>query len=250
MKGVILAGGTGSRLYPLTKVTNKHLLPIGKYPMIYHSVYKLKEAGIEDILIVTGREHMGDVVDLLGSGYEFGVNFTYKVQDRPGGIAEALGLARDFTGLEKMVVILGDNVFTGTIEPYVSSFMEQTIGAKILIKEVNDPNRFGVPAIYDGRIIAIEEKPEVPKSQFAVTGIYMYDSSVYNLIDQIEPSARGELEITDVNNHYLKKGLLTYDVLSGNWTDAGTHSSYAHANKVAQNIDFSNLFEREAILMK
>ncbi|PQD95452.1 spore coat protein [Pradoshia eiseniae] len=250
MKGVILAGGTGSRLYPLTKVTNKHLLPIGKYPMIYHSVYKLKEAGIEDILIVTGREHMGDVVDLLGSGYEFGVNFTYKVQDRPGGIAEALGLARDFTGLEKMVVILGDNVFTGTIEPYVSSFIEQTIGAKILIKEVNDPNRFGVPAIYDGRIIAIEEKPEVPKSQFAVTGIYMYDSSVYNLIDQIEPSARGELEITDVNNHYLKKGLLTYDVLSGNWTDAGTHSSYAHANKVAQNIDFSNLFEREAILMK
>ena len=250
MKGVILAGGTGSRLYPLTKVTNKHLLPIGKYPMIYHSVYKLKEAGIEDILIVTGREHMGDVVDLLGSGYEFGVNFTYKVQDRPGGIAEALGLARDFTGLEKMVVILGDNVFTGTIEPYVSSFMEQTIGAKILIKEVNDPNRFGVPAIYDGRILAIEEKPEVPKSQFAVTGIYMYDSSVYNLIDQIEPSARGELEITDVNNHYLKKGLLTYDVLSGNWTDAGTHSSYAHANKVAQNIDFSNLFEREAILMK
>lgn len=250
MKGVILAGGTGSRLYPLTKVTNKHLLPIGKYPMIYHSVYKLKEAGIEDILIVTGREHMGDVVDLLGSGYEFGVNFTYKVQDRPGGIAEALGLARDFTGLEKMVVILGDNIFTGTIEPYVSSFMEQTTGAKILIKEVNDPNRFGVPAIYDGRIIAIEEKPEVPKSQFAVTGIYMYDSSVYNLIDQIEPSARGELEITDVNNHYLKKGLLTYDVLYGNWTDAGTHSSYAHANKVAQNIDFSNLFEREAILMK
>ena len=172
MKGVILAGGTGSRLYPLTKVTNKHLLPIGKYPMVYHSVYTLKEAGIEDILIVTGREHMGDVVDLLGSGYEFGVHFTYKVQDRPGGIAEALGLARDFTGDEKMVVILGDNIFTDTIEPYVRSFEEQAMGAKILIKEVVDPKRFGVPAIYDGRIIAIEEKPEVPKSQYAVTGIY------------------------------------------------------------------------------
>ena len=250
MKGVILAGGTGSRLYPLTKVTNKHLLPIGKYPMVYHSVYKLKEAGIEDILIVTGREHMGDVVDLLGSGYEFGVHFTYKVQDRPGGIAEALGLARDFTGDEKMVVILGDNIFTDTIEPYVRSFEEQAAGAKILIKEVVDPKRFGVPAIYDGRIIAIEEKPEVPKSQYAVTGIYMYDSSVYGLIDQIKPSARGELEITDVNNHYLRDGLLTYDVLRGNWTDAGTHSSYAHANTVAQNIDFSNLFEREAMLMK
>lgn len=250
MKGVILAGGTGSRLYPLTKVTNKHLLPIGKYPMVYHSVYKLKEAGIEDILIVTGREHMGDVVDLLGSGYEFGVRFTYKVQDRPGGIAEALGLARDFTGFEKMVVILGDNIFTDTIEPYVSSFDEQAAGAKILIKEVIDPKRFGVPVIYNGRIIAIEEKPKVPKSQYAVTGIYMYDSSVYDLINQIKPSARGELEITDVNNHYLRDGMLTYDVLHGNWTDAGTHSSYAHANMVAQNIDFSNLFEREAMLMK
>ncbi|KMY45378.1 spore coat protein [Bacillus sp. FJAT-27916] len=250
MKGVILAGGTGSRLYPLTKVTNKHLLPIGKYPMIYHSVYKLKEAGIEDILIVTGRDHMGDVVDLLGSGYEFGVHFTYKVQDRPGGIAEALGLARDFTGLEKMVVILGDNVFTDTIKGYVESFEKQAIGAKILVKEVENPKRFGVPDIYDGRILTIEEKPAVPKSRYAVTGIYMYDASVYGIIDQIQPSARGELEITDVNNQYIHNGLLTYDVLYGDWTDAGTHSSYAHANIVAQNIDFSKLFVKEATLMK
>lgn len=250
MKGVILAGGTGSRLYPLTKVTNKHLLPIGKYPMIYHSIYKLKEAGIEDILIVTGRDHMGDVVNLLGSGYEFGVRFTYKVQDCPGGIAEALGLARDFTGSEEMVVILGDNVFTESIKLYVENFKKQARGARILIKEVEDPQRFGVPTIYNGRILAIEEKPAVPKSPYAVTGIYMYDASVYSIIDQIQPSARGELEITDVNNQYLRDGLLTYDVIRGDWTDAGTHSSYAHANVVAQNIDFSNLFVKEATFMK
>lgn len=250
MKGIILAGGTGSRLYPLTKVTNKNLLPIGKYPMIYHSVYKLKESGIEEILIVTGREHMGDVVDLLGSGFEFGVEFSYKVQDKAGGIAEALGLARDFTENEKMVVILGDNIFTDTIRPYVQHFAQQESGAKILIKEVENPKRFGVPVIYDGRIIAIEEKPMVPKSNYAVTGIYMYDSTVYRIIDRLIPSARGEMEITDVNNHYIKEGLLKYEVLRGQWTDAGTHSSYAQANIMAQNMDFSNLFEKEAVLMK
>lgn len=242
MKGVILAGGTGSRLYPLTKVTNKHLLPVGKYPMIFHSVYKLKAAGIEDILIVTGKDHMGDVVNLLGSGSDMGVSFTYKVQDEAGGIAQALNLAEHFVGEDQMVVILGDNVFEDDITPFVENFRTQILGAKILIQEVHDPKRFGVPEIDGDKIVSIEEKPQEPKSSYAVTGIYMFDRSVFDIVKTLKPSARGELEITDVNNAYIANGQLTYDVLNGWWTDAGTHASLARANELAQEIIFGEEF--------
>jgi len=241
MKGVILAGGTGSRLYPLTKVTNKHLLPVGKYPMIYHPIYKLLQANIHKILIVTGKEHMGSIVNHLGSGREFGAEFTYKVQDETGGIAQALGLAESFIGTDLFTVILGDNVFNDHIGSYVENFIHQSKGAKILIKEVPDPERYGVPELRNDRIISIEEKPKLPKSTYAVTGIYMYDIRVFDIIKSLKPSARGELEITDVNNKYLESNELTYDVLQGWWTDAGTHGSLAKANKLASNIDFSGV---------
>ncbi|MEJ8305028.1 sugar phosphate nucleotidyltransferase [Saccharibacillus sacchari] len=242
MKGVILAGGTGTRLFPLTKVTNKHLLPVGKYPMIFYSVYKLKQAGIKDILIVTGKDHMGDVVNLLGSGSDMGVSFTYKVQDEAGGIAQALILAEHFVGEDQMVVILGDNVFENDISPFVENFRTQMLGAKILIQEVHDPKRFGVPEIDGDKIVSIEEKPQNPKSNYAVTGIYMFDRSVFDIVKTLKPSARGELEITDVNNAYIANGQLTYDVLKGWWTDAGTHSSLARANELAQSIVFGEEF--------
>ncbi|MHA6483037.1 sugar phosphate nucleotidyltransferase [Paenibacillus sp. strain BS8-2] len=242
MKGIILAGGTGSRLYPLTKVTNKHLLPVGKYPMIFHSIAKLKEAEIQDILIVTGKEHMGDVVNLLGSGHEYGVELTYKVQDEAGGIAQALGLAKDFVNGEQMVVILGDNVFEDSIVEYVNNFRSQEIGAKILIQEVHDPQRYGVPELRGQQIISIEEKPAAPKSSFAVTGIYMYDSKVFEVIKTLKPSGRGELEITDVNNAYIAAGTLTYDILQGWWTDAGTHASLTKANELAKDLVFGEEF--------
>ncbi|WP_409344205.1 sugar phosphate nucleotidyltransferase [Paenibacillus sp. MBLB4367] len=238
MKGIILAGGTGSRLYPLTKVTNKHLLPVGKYPMIFHSVSKLKEADIKDILIVTGKDHMGDVVNLLGSGTELGVSFTYKVQDEAGGIAQALGLAKHFVGTDQMVVILGDNVFSDSITPYVKNFKEQKFGAKILLQEVHDPQRYGVAELNGTRIVSIEEKPKSPKSSFAVTGIYMYDNKVFDIVKTLAPSDRGEMEITDVNNAYINRNQLSYDVLLGWWTDAGTHSSLARANELAKSITF------------
>ncbi|WEK53921.1 MAG: sugar phosphate nucleotidyltransferase [Candidatus Cohnella colombiensis] len=242
MKGIILAGGTGSRLYPLTKVTNKHLLPVGKYPMIFHSIAKLKVAGVHDILIVTGKDHMGDVVNLLGSGKEFGLNFTYKVQDEAGGIAQALGMAEHFVGTDSMVVILGDNVFGDGIESFVANFERQGNGAKILIKQVHDPKRYGVPELEGDRIIGIEEKPQQPKSSYAVTGIYMYDANVFNIIRTLKPSGRGELEITDVNNAYIEAGALTYDVLQDWWTDAGTYGSLMTANELAQDIQFGEEF--------
>ncbi|MCS7083029.1 MAG: sugar phosphate nucleotidyltransferase [Bacteroidetes bacterium] len=233
LKGIVLAGGTGSRLYPLTKVTNKHLLPVGRKPMIYYPIEKLREIGIEDILIVTGTEHMGDVVQLLGSGREFGCRFTYKVQDEPGGIAQALGLAEGFVGTSRMVVILGDNIFEASLAPYAERYRMQPSGAKILIKRVPDPSRYGVPELGpDGRILGIEEKPLAPKSSFCVTGIYFYDSRVFDVIRGLKPSARGELEITDVNNAYIRWGELTYDVLEGWWTDAGTFESYYLANEL------------------
>jgi len=242
MKGIILAGGTGSRLYPLTKVTNKHLLPVGRYPMIFHAIYKLRSAGIRDILIVTGKEHMGDVVNLLGSGREYGVSFTYKVQDEAGGIAQALGLAEQFVGGDRMVVILGDNVFADDITPYIERYREQDSGAKILIQEVPDPHRFGVPILEGGMITKIEEKPRNPGSRYAVTGIYMYDHTVFDIIRSLKPSARGEYEISDVNNAYIARKQLTYDILKGWWTDAGTHSSYARANELAKDIDYGDDF--------
>lgn len=242
MKAIILAGGTGSRLFPLTKVTNKHLLPVGKYPMIFHSIYKLKQAKLTDILVVTGKEHMGDVVSLLGSGSEIGVSFTYKVQDEAGGIAQALGLAEQFVGSDQMVVILGDNVFADDITPYADNFKNQKTGAKILIQKVPDPTRFGVPELQGNRIVSIEEKPQQPKSDYAVTGIYMYDHRVFEIIRTLKPSARGELEITDVNNAYIERRELTYDVLQGWWTDAGTHASLARANELAKDLVFGEEF--------
>ncbi|WP_374017409.1 sugar phosphate nucleotidyltransferase [Paenibacillus thiaminolyticus] len=242
MKGVILAGGTGSRLFPLTKVTNKHLLPVGKYPMIFHSIHKLKDAGIYDILVVTGREHMGEVVNLLGSGTEMGVSFTYKVQDEAGGIAQALGLAEQFVGSDQMVVILGDNVFQDQIGEYVQNFREQSSGAKILLQKVHDPQRFGVAELLGDHILTIEEKPKQPKSSYAVTGIYMYDYHVFEIIKTLQPSLRGELEITDVNNAYIQRKELTYDILQGWWTDAGTHTSLSRANDLAKNIVLGDEF--------
>lgn len=246
MKGVILAGGTGSRLYPLTKVTNKHLLPVGKYPMIYHSIYKLLEAEIRDILVVTGKEHMGDVVGLLGSGNAFGAEFTFRVQDQAGGIAQALGLAEGFVGKDSVVVILGDNVFEASISDHVRDFHRQRLGAKILIKEVSDPERYGVPSLDGNKVLAIEEKPTQPKSSYAVTGVYMYDSDVFSIIRTLTPSGRGELEITDVNNEYIHRGQLTSDILPGWWTDAGTHASLARANEFAMEISFGGPYDKPA----
>ncbi|MEW6041208.1 MAG: sugar phosphate nucleotidyltransferase [Elusimicrobiota bacterium] len=233
MKGVILAGGTGSRLFPLTKVTNKHLLPVGKKPMIYYPIEKLLQAGINEILVVTGVEHMGDVVTLLGSGKDFKCRFTYKVQDEAGGIAQALGLAENFASEDSVTVILGDNIFKDNIKPFVENFKKQEKGAKILLKQVPDPRRYGVAEIKENKIISIEEKPKKPKSHWCVTGIYMYDADVYNIIKTLKPSGRGELEITDVNNEYIRRGTMTYDKLLGWWTDAGTFESLEIANRLS-----------------
>ncbi len=231
MKGIVLAGGTGSRLFPLTKVTNKHLLPVGDKPMIYYPIIKLTEAGIDEILIVTGTDHMGDVVNLLGSGKDFGCRFTYKVQDEAGGIAQALGLAENFIGNDSMTVILGDNIFEASLNESLKNY--PGTGAQIMLQKVEDPERFGVAELKGDKILSIEEKPERPKSDFAVTGIYMYDSSVFGLIKNLKPSQRGELEITDVNNHYIQMGTMRYSILDGWWTDAGTHESYKTANELA-----------------
>ena len=232
MKGIILAGGTGSRLYPLTKVTNKHLLPVGDKPMIYHPIEKLLEVGIKEVLIVTGTEHMGDVVNLLGSGKDFNCRFTYKVQDEAGGIAQALGLAENFAGTDPVVVILGDNIFEHSLQKAVTNY--DGSGAQILIQKVEDPERYGVAELEGDKVISIEEKPKEPKSNYAVTGIYFYDSKVFECIRTLKPSGRGELEITDVNNFYIKNGLMKSSVLEGWWTDAGTPDSYKHANKLVQ----------------
>ncbi len=234
MRGIILAGGSGSRLFPLTKVTNKHLLPIGQVPMIYHPIRKLLEAGITQILIVTGVEHLGHVVGLLGSGKEFNCDFTYRVQDQAGGIAQALGLAQEFVSGHRLVVILGDNIFQDSLTEYVKNFAVQKKGARIILKEVTDPERFGVAELHGDRVVSIEEKPTRPKSNLAVTGVYMYDQQVFEIIRTLEPSARGELEITDVNNAYLQKGELAYDVFKGWWTDAGTFESLYMANELVK----------------
>ena len=232
LRGVILAGGTGSRLRPLTKVTNKHLLPVGHKPMIYYPIEKLTSIGIEQILIVTGVEYMGDVVGLLGSGREFNCQFTYKVQDQAGGIAQALGLAEGFSNNNPIAVILGDNIFQANLKKYADSFLAQKTGAKLLLKKVPNPQRFGVAQISDTRVIRIDEKPKKPASDYAVTGIYFYDCTVFDIIRTLKPSARGELEITDVNNAYIARGQLAYDILDGWWTDAGTFESLNKANEL------------------
>ena len=234
LRGIVLAGGTGSMLYPLTKVTNKHLLPVGREPMIFHPVRKLVEAGIHEILIVTGTDHMGDVVALLGSGREFGCEFTYRVQDEAGGIAQALGLARRFGRGGRLAVILGDNIFQASIRPFAESFRGQPGGAKILLKEVPDPGRYGVAVTDGARVTRIIEKPKDPPSALAVTGIYFYDEGVFELIEGLRPSGRGELEITDVNNAYVERGDLTWDLLPGWWTDAGTFESLRLASELTE----------------
>jgi len=232
LRGIVLAGGTGSRLMPLTKVTNKHLLPVGEKPMIYYPIEKLISTGIEEILIVTGIEHMGDVVSLLGSGKDFGCRFTYKVQDEAGGIAQALALAENFAVGHPIAVILGDNLFEANLKTYADKFIAQKAGARVLIRQVPDPRRFGVPELAGGKVIGIEEKPEKPKSDYAVTGIYFYDATVFEIIRTLEPSARGELEITHVNQAYIHKGRLEYDILEGWWSDAGTFESLNRTNEL------------------
>jgi len=235
MKGVILAGGTGSRLGPLCKTINKHLLPVGNQPMIYYAVQKLVEAHITQIMVITGVEHAGSIISSLGSGKEFGCQFTYKVQDDAGGIAQALGLAEDFCRGEKFCVLLGDNIFESTLERLVDAFQWNHLDgeAVILAHQVDNPSRYGViefkNLICD--IVSIEEKPVNPKSDYIVTGIYLYDSFVFDVIRTLKPSKRGELEITDVNNYYLKEDKLDFYVLSGWWTDAGTFESLQAANQ-------------------
>lgn len=232
LRGVVLAGGTGLRLKPLTKVTNKHLLPIGHKPMIYYPIEKLTSIGIEQILIVTGVEYMGDVVGLLGSGREFGCQFTYKVQDEAGGIAQALGMAEGFSNNKPLAIILGDNIFQANLKKYADKFIAQKTGARLLLKKVPNPQRFGVAQISDTRVIRIDEKPKKPESDYAVTGIYFYDATVFDIIRTLKPSGRGELEITDVNNAYIARGQLAYDILDGWWTDAGTFESLSKANEL------------------
>ncbi len=233
MKGVVLAGGKGSRLYPLTKITNKHLLPVYDRPMIYYPVQTLVDAGIRDILIVTGGNHAGDFLQLLGNGREFGLSRVgYSYQEGEGGIADALKLAEDFAEGQKICVILGDNIIQKGIGLAVEEFRQQERGAKILLKEVPDPERFGVAEIAGGRIVHIEEKPKQPKSHYAVTGIYMFDRTVFEKARALTPSARGELEITDVNNAYIGEGTMTYAFLDGWWTDAGTFESLLRASNL------------------
>jgi len=233
MKGVILAGGLGTRLYPLTKVTNKHLLPVYDKPMIYYPIQTLINAGIDDILLVTGGNNAGDFLKLLGNGKEFGlrhINYTY--QEGEGGIAEALRLAEFFASGERICVVLGDNIIEKNIRKAVENFRKQKEGAKILLKEVPDPQRFGVAELRGDRIAGIEEKPKEPKSRYAVIGIYLFDQQVFDTIKTLKPSDRGELEITDVNNRYIEKDLMTWDILEGWWTDAGTFESLLRANQL------------------
>ncbi|MFH1470916.1 MAG: sugar phosphate nucleotidyltransferase [Candidatus Micrarchaeota archaeon] len=235
MKGIVLAGGTGTRLLPLTKVTNKHLLPVYNKPMIYFPLEILVGAGIKDILIVTGPENAGDFMKLLGSGKDFGAELSYKIQDEAGGIAQALGLAEGFIGSNgKFAVILGDNIFGKGASQGISKFEKESFKAKIFLKESEHPERFGVAEVKGGKVISIEEKPKQPKSRYCVTGLYLYDSSVFNIIKKLKPSARKELEITDVNNEYIKRGEMGYELLEGGWSDAGTMESLHNAATLAK----------------
>ena len=233
MRGIVLAGGLGSRLSPLTRITNKHLLPVFDQPMIYYPIQTLVEAGIKDILIVTGGNSAGDFLKLLRNGAEFGLSrIHYAYQEGEGGIAAALGLAEDFAEKSPICVVLGDNILEKSIASFARKFRHQGSGAKILLSEVSDPERFGVPVIEAGRITRIEEKPSDPKSQYAVIGVYMYDNRVFDIIKTLKPSGRGELEITDVNNAYIEAGDLSWDVIEGWWTDAGTFDSLLNASSL------------------
>jgi len=233
MRGIILAGGLGKRLYPLTKISNKHLLPVYSKPMIYYPIQTLVDAGIEDILVVTGGNHAGEFLRLLGNGHQFGLkHLNYAYQEGEGGIAQALSLAEHFAGDERIVVVLGDNIIEKDIKKAVGNFKKQRKGARILIKEVSDPERFGVVNIKNNKVVSIEEKPKRPKSNFIVTGIYMYDNKVFDIVKKLKPSRRGELEITDVNNAYIKKGELEYETLRGWWSDSGTFDSLLKVNNL------------------
>ena len=233
MKGVILAGGLGSRMMPCTKVTNKHLLPVYNKPMIYYPIQTLVKAGLEDIMIVTGGNNAGDFLRLLGNGSDFGLkDISYTYQEGEGGIAEALKLTENFVDEEKVVVMLGDNIIKDDISQAVEEFEKQPQGAKIFLKEVDDPERFGVAEVENGKVINIVEKPKNPKSNYAVIGIYMYDNQVFDIAKKLKPSDRGELEITDVNNEYINRGSMTYSIIDGWWTDAGTFESLYRASKL------------------
>ncbi len=231
MKGIVLAGGLGTRMYPLTRVTNKHLLPVYDKPMIYYPIQTLVNAGIRDIMIVTGGNSAGDFFKLLKNGQEFGLrHLHYAYQEGEGGIAAALSFAEDFADGDKIVVILGDNLIEKNIYESVQDFKCEFAGAKIILKEVPDPQRFGVPTFFSDKIIKITEKPETPETNYAVIGIYMYDHKVFEFIKHLEPSGRGELEITDINNMYIARDELCYDILDGWWTDAGTFESLRRAS--------------------
>jgi glucose-1-phosphate thymidylyltransferase len=233
MKGIVLAGGLGTRLLPLTKVTNKHLLPVYDKPMVYYPLECLVNAGIDEVMLVTGGNSAGDFLRLLGNGKELGLRrLHYAYQEGEGGIADALSLAQDFADGGKIVVVLGDNIIERNIRHATADFFSQREGAKIMLKEVPDPERFGVPEIDGDRIVSIEEKPKNPKSKYAVIGIYFYDGRVFDIIETLEPSGRGELEITDVNNAYIKAGTMTYETLEGWWTDAGTFESLHRASNL------------------
>ena len=232
MKGVILAGGQGTRLYPLTKATNKHLLPVGRVPMIFHAVQQLTGAGITEIMVVTSTEHMGDMVRCLGSGEEFGCAFSYRVQEKPMGIAHGLSLAENFARGDRVVVMLADNIFGSSIAHVVESFRKQQVGARVVLKKVSDPTRYGVAALDEKQVMYIEEKPKQPPSDYAVVGLYCYDERVFDIIKSLEYSARGELEVTSLNNEYIKLRQMEYDVFEGKWMDAGTPESWFEANRI------------------
>ncbi len=245
MKGIILAGGLGTRLRPLTLVTNKHLLPVYDQPMIYYPIQTLLNAGVQDILIVTGGEHAGDFLKLLRNGKHLGIrDLQYTYQEGEGGIADALLLAEDFADGEKVAVVLGDNLIEKDIRQAAGDFFTQRSGAKIMLKKVDDPQRFGVPRIEGDRIVEIIEKPTNPPSNYAVTGIYMYDNDVFDIARTLEPSARGELEITDVNNEYISRGTLTYSILDGWWSDAGTFESLHRASNLVQRGGANNVAQK------
>ena len=232
VRGIVLAGGKGSRLGELTKVTNKHLLPVGSIPMVYHPLKKIIGAGIKDILLVSGTDHMGDFVELLGSGKDHKCHLTYRVQDEAGGIAQALALAETFSAGRRSLVILGDNIFEAPVRGLMDDADRHPDWAWVGLKQVHDPGRYGVAELDGKRVVSIEEKPDAPKSDYAVIGIYVYPADVFDVIRTLKPSARGEYEITDVNNYYLERGRMGYSILPGYWTDAGTLESLLVANEL------------------
>ena len=245
LKGVLLAGGQGSRLYPLTRITNKHLLPVGRYPMIFHPLVRMRRAGIREVAVVTSPGHMGDVVNLLGSGRDMGLDLTFRVQDEPGGIAQALSLCASFAAGHPLLVILGDNILGEDIGDQVVAFRKQLAadgaGARVLLKEVPDPERYGVPRLDGDRIVEIIEKPSDPPGNYCVTGLYFYDAGVFDVIAGLAPSARGEYEISDVSNAYIRSGRLSWGVLNHWWGDAGTLEGWHEANELARDLVYEEL---------